>query len=1332
MRFFVRFAFIAIVLVVVLAPAAFSDSGFLDLFSPQFLAGGGGTATINSPQGTVLNPAASGGTQRVTLDLSYIPLIGLGSETGWGNFVNAGVTLPSRVGVFSFTGRYASAAFPSLGWGTMGGLTFSFAKDLFPDFYVGAGLGFEYGNDWGLGLDLGFIHLPGNLGILKDFRWGIAMRNMGKAYTYSTSPGSLGWPPAFTPSIGAHFALVKTDLLSISFDPDLSFPTFQDARFNIGGEFSVADVFFIDAAYTLDLRQTLGTEPTRSIPVSFGVSLKLKTDILKTDNKENASLAQNEITTTVAAIPFASGIWGFGLGANMPLGVVDRNPPVISIDTQGEKYISPNFDGVKDDLVLPLSITDERFVKGFRFIVQDSGGKDVRVILNKEDRPENRDVGGLISRLFYVKSGIAIPESIRWDGKSDAGAVVPDGAYSYFVEAWDDNNNTGKSAVGTVVVDNTPPTVSVTAPYLIFSPDGDGNKDTLPLQQTGSKEDSWVGSVRTVTGEDVASFSWQDAAPPAFAWDGKTKQGVLAPDGVYSYHVTATDRAGNSASADLANIIIDTQKKPVQLSIDLSYFSPNGDGVKDAVTFGLQVPVTTGIEKWSLAISDSSGSAKKTFEGTVTIPGSILWDGKDDAGKVLQEGGYKAKLSILYVNGSNPTAESPLITIDLTTPAAATKADLAVFSPNGDGNKDTVTVFQDTSDELFWTGTFKNAAGKDVKTVVWRGKADSKFVWDGRGDDGSLLPDGAYTYVLASTDRAGNVGASAPVTIKIDTEETPVRVSTDLTYFSPNADSVKDKVRIIPSLRIAAGVDSFTVRIKNAKGDVVRTFTGKNRAPEDISWDGIDDTGKRAADGQYSAALEVVYVNGNRSKADSNAFFVDTRYPQIDVTADVMLFSPDGDGRLDSITVKQSSSDEDLWEGELRNAKGDKVRGWFWKGKAANFTWDGKDENGNTVPDGSYTYVVKSQSKAGNTTVKELRGIQIDTRPTSAYITASSSGFSPNGDGFMDSINFSPIVGMKDGIKSWKISMASAASGVQKEFSGPAPVPASVTWDGKETSGSRLAAEGAYTAILQVEYYKGNLAEAKTASFLMEATPPKVDISLGPLPFSPDNDGMNDELTIGIKVDGPAPIDSWGIQILDPAEHPFASFSGKGAPAEKIIWNGTSNTGELVESAEDYPLVFTIKDALGNVGTLRKLIPVDILVIRDGENLKVRIASITFSANTADYVNVEPDKAEKNARTISRLAEIFKKYSRYKITIQGHANLVNFDNPAKAKQEQEQELLPLSKARADSIKDALVREGIEVRRISTIGVGASQPVVPFSDLDNRWKNRRVEFILVRE
>ncbi|MGA2977435.1 MAG: FlgD immunoglobulin-like domain containing protein [Spirochaetia bacterium] len=1334
MKHVARSAFVVVFFMLTASLSVFADNSFLDFYSPQFLGGGGETATLEAPAGTVFNPAISADKQRLTFDLSYIALTQLTPFLWGGNVVNAGVTWPTRVGVLSGIARFSNAGYTSQGldWGAQGALNVSFAKDLFPDLYVGAGIGLEFGgtstaSDWGLGLDLGMLNLVGDLGILKDFRWGVAFRTIGKPYSLSSTAGSLGFPPAFTPAAGASFNLVKTNTLQLACAPDLSFPSFQDIRFKLGMEFSVADIFFLDTAYVFDLRQVTGIEPAPSLPLEFGISLKLNGLGIKTGTTE-----VTEVKSSVVAAPLEGGVWGFGAGATVPLGVRDVTPPAISIDTEGVKYISPNFDGIQDDLTLALSITDNRYIKEYSFIITDSTGAVVRAIQNKEDRPENRDFKNILPRLMYVKTGIAIPDSLRWDGKSDAGAVVPDGTYTYHVEAKDDNGNLGKSGTGTVVVDTTPPTVTVSAAYLIFSPDGDGNKDTLPLQQSGSVEDAWTGTIRDIAGAVVRTFTWKNSAPQSFEWDGKNEDNAVAPDGVYSYHVTATDRAGNTGSAELDNIIIDTRPTPVQLSIDLSYFSPNGDGVKDTVAFSLQVPVATGIEKWNLAITDDKGASRRAFSGTVSIPATISWDGKDDAGTLLPEGSYQGTLTVEYVNGKMPKATSPSVTIDVTAPQAAAKAEYDVFSPNGDGNKDTVAIFQDTSEELFWTGVIRDSAGKDVKTMVWRGRADDKWVWDGKGDDGALLPDGIYVYSLSSTDRAGNTGTSAPISIRIDTEDTPVRVSADPPYFSPNGDGVKDKVRIIPSLRVTAGVDSWTFQVKDAAGNVVRTFTGRSRAPDEIAWDGIDDGGKHAPDGQYTATLSVSYVNGNKPKAESNAFFIDTRYPTIDVSADALLFSPTADSKLTGVTIKQSSSEEDLWEGEMHSADGKKVRGWFWKGKATDFTWDGRDDDGNLMPDGYYTYAVKAQSKAGNTTAKELRGIQIDTRPTPVYVTAASNGFSPNGDGFRDTISFNIIVSLKDGVKAWKLAMVEAAAGEQQATSGVSPVPATLTWDGKDKTGIKGAPDGLYTAVLTVEYFKGNVAMAKSAPFRLAVTPPKVDVSLQGLPFSPDNDGVNDELTISLKVDDPVPIDSWQITILDPEQHPFTSFAGKGAPSDKIIWNGTSDTGELVQSAEDYPLTFTIKDELGNATTVQQTIPVDILVIKDGDKLKVRIASITFQANTADYVNVDTDKALKNVATIKRLAEIFKKYSKYKIQIEGYANLVNWDNPAKAKIEQEQELIPLSKQRADAIRNALISQGIDAGRITTVGMGANSPIVDFSDLDNRWKNRRVEFVLVRQ
>ena len=101
-------------------------------------------------------------------------------------------------------------------------------------------------------------------------------------------------------------------------------------------------------------------------------------------------------------------------------------------------------------------------------------------------------------------------------------------------------------------------------------------------------------------------------------------------------------------------------------------------------------------------------------------------------------------------------------------------------------------------------------------------------------------------------------------------------------------------------------------------------------------------------------------------------------------------------------------------------------------------------------------------------------------------------------------------------------------------------------------------------------------------------------------------------------------------------------------------------------------------------------------MIRDGDKLKIRIPSITFPPNSPDLSKViEADKAAKNEWVLQRLAQILNKYSSYDFRIEGHANQEYWQNPARAAREEKEELGPLSLARAEAVKNALVAPGIE-------------------------------------
>ncbi|MCK5251097.1 MAG: OmpA family protein, partial [Spirochaetaceae bacterium] len=96
---------------------------------------------------------------------------------------------------------------------------------------------------------------------------------------------------------------------------------------------------------------------------------------------------------------------------------------------------------------------------------------------------------------------------------------------------------------------------------------------------------------------------------------------------------------------------------------------------------------------------------------------------------------------------------------------------------------------------------------------------------------------------------------------------------------------------------------------------------------------------------------------------------------------------------------------------------------------------------------------------------------------------------------------------------------------------------------------------------------------------------------------------------------------------------------------------------------------------------------------------------------------------------LNRLAEIMQKYGSYRIVVEGHAVSLNWANPAAAEREQRNILVPLSESRAQTVVDELIDRRIAANRLQAVGIGGDKPIVPHGDLEERWRNRRVEFYL---
>ena len=1042
-------------------------------------------------------------------------------------------------------------------------------------------------------------------------------------------------------------------------------------------------------------------------------------------------------------------------------------------------YISPNNDGVQDELVVPLDIKDKRYISEWSFVVTDKNGNILRTIGNKHKRADTatdvfknlfsgegfKGFFDNLGKTFAPKSGVEVPTEVRWNGVFDSGEIAPDGTYFYYLSAKDDNDNESRTKTYSVVVDNTPPQIDLIQPKESEKIFGAGLKPTINIKQTGSEEDLWTAKISDISGNIVRNYSWQNSSPKNISWEGENDNLSAVSEGVYIYEVTCTDKAGNtSQKAVVSNIIYDAIPRSVNLSIQGSPFSPNNDNVKDTISVFPSVQNTSGLMSTKIEILDKTGKIYRTIELDKekfinNEISSIEYDGKDDKGYFLFDGEYQLAFSAIFNNGQEPKMSRNII-IDNLAPRASLYAESDVLSPDGDGNKDTITFVQTASSEKLWNASVVDQYGNSVKTWSFGGIPPEQISWNGIDDKGNLATDGFYYYVLSATDSAGNIGEYKTENgFELDTQKTEIILKTNDIAFSPNGDGVKDVIEFTPIIKNTSGIDRYSLSVLDSTGNVVRMWYDTKNLPASFKWNGLSDEGERCPDGNYSAILQTISKNGSEALASTQSFELDTVYPKIDsLSLPYLTFSPNEDGKKDILKVELETSLEDLWQGSIKSNKNDVVKNLAWQGKATSFDWDGSDEEGNLVKDGTYQFDISCTDKAGNKVAKKIENIVLDTRVTKAYFTADLDAFSPNGDGTKDlqklSINATP----KDGIEAWKVSILDGSGKIAASWStkDSKDLPSVINWDGKvnqEGYSIKISdvtvpvpvgavVEGNFVAQLNLEYVKGDSVSVTTSSFVCSITPPSLTVQTAPKYFSPDNDGLDDDLYIKLKGESSVPLASWSFEIKNPqGSGSFWKRSGTSTITERLIWDGYSNSGELVQSATDYPYVFTATDTLGMTSKVEGFIAVDVLVIRVGDVLKMQIPSIIFRADKADFVGKDKDAVHglaadvitNNERVLQRVADILNKFRDYNVVIEGHANnLSNTEEEETATVLNGQPnipLVPLSKDRAEYVKSRLVKYGVNESRLTTDGKGGRYPVAPSTDRNVSWKNRRVEFIL---
>ena len=117
------------------------------------------------------------------------------------------------------------------------------------------------------------------------------------------------------------------------------------------------------------------------------------------------------------------------------------------------------------------------------------------------------------------------------------------------------------------------------------------------------------------------------------------------------------------------------------------------------------------------------------------------------------------------------------------------------------------------------------------------------------------------------------------------------------------------------------------------------------------------------------------------------------------------------------------------------------------------------------------------------------------------------------------------------------------------------------------------------------------------------------------------------------------------------------------------------------------------------------------------ENISMLLKSKQISFEVA-----KDTLTQEGTKTVNELSVILQKYPHIDIEIGGHTDS---DGDADFN-------LQLSQKRVDSVKKALIKEGIDPARIKAIGYGETKPLVPNTTAENKQKNRRVEIHIIGE
>ena len=361
-------------------------------------------------------------------------------------------------------------------------------------------------------------------------------------------------------------------------------------------------------------------------------------------------------------------------------------------------FFSPNFDDVNDTMIFKIKYAGSRKPIDWKIHIADENGKVIKIFSADLRRKRKR---GFYAYLFSGDKEleplkVEIPEQIEWLGNDNTGKILSDGRYIHQMKIFFSDKSEIKSKPVSIYLDSTLPYARLGADNRFFTPNGDKIFDQLNIKQEviADPADRWSGTFLNEKNEPIRTFQWDTKSiPKNLIWDGKDDRGILQDEGNYSYQLVGEDFSQNKVTMTFENIYLSRGPDNIDIQQNLSAFSPNGDKIKDIVSFK-PITLERNISNWEMNIFKKDGTKEevfRTFAGE-TLPENIDWDGKSSTGKIVSDDTYLFRLK-LTVGSKVLKSPDRKIIVNTKEKKIYFRLSSKSFTPDGDEDSDFLEIF---------------------------------------------------------------------------------------------------------------------------------------------------------------------------------------------------------------------------------------------------------------------------------------------------------------------------------------------------------------------------------------------------------------------------------------------------------------------------------------------------------------------------------------------------------------------------------------------------------------------------------------------------------------